>query len=950
MSISDQRKREPSAGASDADRSRRTRRRINPAAIPKSALLRQLETDPRTGLTPREAGRRLGFRSAVGRDRHLFRTDTLTPLGCVKQLCREPVLWLFLAVCLSALFFGRVAMGLACLTLTLLYGTVCALCYIRVQHIEAAMQTMEAPLARVVRGGTVRRISANSLVRGDVILLYPGDVVPADARLLHADPDFRVVERELSGDPAARRAVRLTKNADVTVMPNGATLHSPENMVFAGGVIENGRARAVVVSAGMQTHLGALTGGVRPVHRSSSLPATFRRAERGLNVCNMALLVLVIPLTAIGIMTVGNRYELLDIVLAAMTPCLTSMTGHVFIRASFINASLRGSTAAEHDAACAADIRSAAALETLGQVDELILIGTAGLHDGMPHPEHLIIGESRYDCLHPGADARALRFAAYAYLYTAVLHAEETAGLSVPSEQENLLREQLSLMDALTNWSELPTDGVNLLVDSGVLLTQKNHDDPLTVRVRWKDGRTTDLCLLQSFDSIPSCTLLPDEQGFRPMTSADRESMYVSFRKMRLTGLRTCLLLSVQPEGSCLEGMIAYGPHTCRKTQGAIRALAGDGIRVTVFLRDASEENTRVLSECGITSEVPASRPEPGGQPRKEALTLRQSGTVAFESCDTSYIRDYLRARRAEGSKVCVLTGDREDRELLEAADVACTVTPGLYAACLRAVSDGDPVSWLEPGVCTSADGGHDASCASDLCRRRSDVTVRRVSREGGGILGIRRAILTVGRSQKAMAGAARFFALSQLLRVLMLIIPLCMGAALTSAPWLLVSGMLADTLVLLSLSLTDTPPTPGQTVSEPLDLRQWLTSLRADLIGIGGAVACLWVAAGIALLTAVNIGTAALDSYAGLSLLTLQLGLYLTDRTLTRRTRSGFCFLFAFLLLWVGALATTLGSGLRLYWSLILPLCGGALFFAFRLLALVLSRLFLRKSRKGGG
>ena len=239
------------------------------------------------------------------------------------------------------------------------------------------------------------------------------------------------------------------------------------------------------------------------------------------------------------------------------------------------------------------------------------------------------------------------------------------------------------------------------------------------------------------------------------------------------------------------------------------------------------------------------------------------------------------------------------------------------------------------------ADGNRDSACASDLCRRRSDVTVRRVSREGGGILGVRQAFLTAARYRDAMAGAVRFFAISQLLRVLMLAVPVCMGAALPGAPWLLLSGMVADTLALLSLSVNDTSPSLMRRRVFPADWRQLLHTLCPDLIGAGGAVACLWTTAGVGMLLAVSFGTAGLDGFAGLSLLTIQLALYVTDPMLARRTRSGFCFLLAFLLLWVGALAVTLGSGLRLYWSLVFPLCGGGLFLALRALARVSVRLF---------
>ena len=168
--MSTQQKKTGSATGNDAgDVRRRARRRINPAAIPPGALLHHLKTDPETGLSPREAEKRLHPLSSA-RHRPLFLTGTLTPSGCIKRLCREPVLWLFLAVCLSALFFGRVAMGLACLGLTLAYGAVCTLCYIRSQRVDAAMRTLEAPLCRVLRNRRVRRLAADCVVRGDIIL------------------------------------------------------------------------------------------------------------------------------------------------------------------------------------------------------------------------------------------------------------------------------------------------------------------------------------------------------------------------------------------------------------------------------------------------------------------------------------------------------------------------------------------------------------------------------------------------------------------------------------------------------------------------------------------------------------------------------------------------------------------------------------------------------------
>lgn len=917
----------------------RKRMRVHPAAMPLGTLLRNLRVDPDAGLSPREAEKRLHRQNGGGKtSAPLFATDTRSVRGCIKQLCGEPVLWLFLALCVSALLFDRIAMGLACLGMTLAYGLLSLLSYVHTQQIDAALQAQEAPLCRVWRNRCARRISANGIVPGDIILLYEGDTIPADARLIDADPDFTVSERELSPDPRDRRELRLVKDPDATILNAKSMLHSPANMVYAGGIVIQGRARAVVVATGRKTHLGGMSGGVRPVHRSS-IPESFRRAEKLLSRCNIALAALVIPMTAIGIWRLGDRYELLDIMLTALTPCLCSMTGHILIRAAFVGASLRSRAAETRDVSCSADIRNNRALDELQEIDEILLVGTAGLHDGEAHPEYLMVHGERYDCTRPDASAVAERFATYAYLYAAVLRDEESKAMRLPvsSELEPLLRERLSLCEAMYKWAELETDGVRLRVSSASAVTHTSDELP-TVTVEWNDGSHVELCLCDTPDEVADCRLTPDHATLSPFDTAQLESVRHTHRQARLAGLRTCFLVSVQPEGTCLEGMIAYAPAICRKTDGVVQALRTEGIAVTAFLRNVSEENTRVLSACGITQDAPADRPPRELRRRTPAIRLRQAGVTAFEGCSTAYISDYIAARQKEGAHIAVLSGDARDRALLDMADVACTVCPaGLYRS---AMDHSFPA--LKVGEAVTRDGTPDSSCATDSCRRCADLTVRRADASGGGIPGIRTALDTAERYHAALSSLSRFLSLSQILRLLMLLIPVCMGAALPDAPWLLLSGLFADMIALFSFSLADMRVSrdPNERRKPaPSGIRPLLLSRLHDLIGIAVAVACIWTAAGIGILTATSFGVATPGGYAGIALLSIQFALYLTDPVLMRQTPGGLFCLLLFGLVWVGALAVSLGSGLRLLWSLLLPIAGAVVF----LLSRGITRLILR-------
>ena len=71
----------------------------------------------------------------------------------------------------------------------------------------AALSELTAPEAKVVRDGTQQQIPAAAVVRGDLLVLAEGDIVPADARLAEAAA-LLIDESALTGEsaPAAKTA------------------------------------------------------------------------------------------------------------------------------------------------------------------------------------------------------------------------------------------------------------------------------------------------------------------------------------------------------------------------------------------------------------------------------------------------------------------------------------------------------------------------------------------------------------------------------------------------------------------------------------------------------------------------------------------------------------------------------------------------------------------------
>jgi Ca2+-transporting ATPase len=122
----------------------------------------------------------------------------------------------------------------------------------RAERALEALREMAAPLGHVLRDGKEQAIPAREIVPGDILLLRPGDRVPADARLVVV-VNLAVDEAALTGESAA-----VAKSSEcLDTAPRG--LGDRLNMVYAGTVVTYGRGQAVVTATGMSTEFGRIT-------------------------------------------------------------------------------------------------------------------------------------------------------------------------------------------------------------------------------------------------------------------------------------------------------------------------------------------------------------------------------------------------------------------------------------------------------------------------------------------------------------------------------------------------------------------------------------------------------------------------------------------------------------------------------------------------------------------
>ncbi len=201
-----------------------------------------------TGLTTAEATRRLRTDGA----NEIQEQHGPSAWRILARRFQSPVIWLLALAGVAAMAAGESADAVAILVIVAINGLVGFLQEQRAERALMSLRAMTAPRARVRRDGHAVLLPARDVVRGDVLLLEAGDVVPADARVIGVAA-LAVNEASLTGESLP---------VDKSVEPDAADalLAERRNAVFMGTSVVRGTAVGEVTATGMQTELGRIAG------------------------------------------------------------------------------------------------------------------------------------------------------------------------------------------------------------------------------------------------------------------------------------------------------------------------------------------------------------------------------------------------------------------------------------------------------------------------------------------------------------------------------------------------------------------------------------------------------------------------------------------------------------------------------------------------------------------
>ncbi len=204
-------------------------------------------TDVTSGLPGSEAARRL---AADGPNTLVTRRGPGPLRRFLAQFADVLVILLLLAAAVAGAV-GEPVDAAAILAIVVLNATFGFLHERRAERSLAALRARSALRARVRRDGRVQEIPAEELVRGDLVLLDAGNVVPADLRLVEVG-SLRLDESILTGE-----SLPVDKGTAPIESPDAA-LGDRRCMAYGGTTVTYGRGLGVVTATGMGTELGRI--------------------------------------------------------------------------------------------------------------------------------------------------------------------------------------------------------------------------------------------------------------------------------------------------------------------------------------------------------------------------------------------------------------------------------------------------------------------------------------------------------------------------------------------------------------------------------------------------------------------------------------------------------------------------------------------------------------------
>lgn len=756
-------------------------------------VISELHTNAACGLN-RKAAR---SRSRRNGKNTLFDINQADNQQIWKRLVADAALWIFLFVCVLLLCFSEVATGVIAL-ICVAIGVFFLWRFMRREKlIEGQISSYRIPWVSVIRDGKRILISAREVVVGDILLLKAGDTVPCDCRILSLQN--LTVYTLLPDDKGKAQWVELPKKADF-VYGFGSQEVTPGfvNMLYGGSRIAQGEVAAVAVAIGKDTFIGAMQMFTVPSEQKGNEKENIYTIRPFLKIYGILLLLLMLPLTLIGILMLPQERTLmalfasLSAVLAIASPALLDVYFQV------VSLRARKESFGRFSQENRAVIKSVRAVDRLSSITDVFVLGKCGCSDGKLHLHRCMIGKDEirirkneaYFALQPICEAFLL--------LSSAISEELEKDFVLPKEDDSALCNEL--IDA----SSFDVEAMRVRIKQVTMLSDLKNDFA-SLEVRSKIGAYR-LYFSEKNGFWNACYAYENNGVIFPMDLSVRKCMEEFYHSAQAEGCRIITCIRDVDGRKILYGALAIREEMQKTLISIIEELKQSQARTTFFFAQEDQITKHYLQALGLWEHAIL---------RSESLKYSRSIEDCIEhhrvlvGFSRKEILNVLLSLRKQGKRIAVMGNTSTDFSVMQNAFLSVACDGMSYHS--HAMQNGI----LEDDI--QADGLAQSERCSQTMRRTADILVPRAQKIGGGLFAFSQVLADCRACRVRIRSILLpLLLLSQFACVLLTTLSVMFGGVgLMSVLQILTGGFLLPLALLFSIL---TLPIPQN------QLRQWLT------------------------------------------------------------------------------------------------------------------------------
>ncbi len=761
-----------------------------------------LKTDSSRGLGREEVMKR---RKLDG-ENDIYPSPKKSFFNYLKHLLTDYTSILMLVTLLIAAVFEETENLLVMLLILVTYYVIVLFTYVKSQRILEGLGTYALPNAKVLRGGRLFMIKQKQLVRGDVIYVSTGDIVPCDARLVECD-ELEVLEVNITTvTHAVKKDARFIDYHDISPAQQ-------KNMIFASTIVTHGTAKAICCEIGSDTLVCAMKKNtpIMSHERLEILDKIGGFCKKWTLVMTLAVMLL----TVADIFFSGSQIGIFDSFMTGLSLAVSSMSEFYTAFAYIVLAcGIFAAVNKKKDVNTGALIKNTDKLEEIKNLTCLIVPKQAAFSI-----RDMKVGKvyANGDVFIPGEHGykrNAARVLRYALLSTGLYG----AGKLIENNQsrDNIYSsEEEAIIAAAEKCGEY-----NIELEKRYPMLQhigKSSDCRFeTTLVRYENGFF--VSLRGEYNSIlPLCRFYTEDSRIYEMTPEKRSEFLVSAEKLSRESFHVIAVaskdtiynnlkrLSACQSDLTFEGFLAIKEPVLPEAAKNVLRCRNAGIKVIMLCPEVSENNAILAETLGIASSAEQIITADVLSSMKEGLFRANLDIyTVYQGINLAQKRLLVRFLQEKGERVGYLCSELDEIIMMKEADVGYSESITISD---KAGNAGIDLAGRNVPVYTKSAGGTNG-IGCEALKYVSDVIISEADKSGtGGFNAVVDSIICSKAVYYNLYRMLKYMISSQLAKLFIVFISVFMGMTAFTPPQILFCGLVMDFAALIIIAFERSGP-----------------------------------------------------------------------------------------------------------------------------------------------